>query len=90
MILFYDTEKQRKISFIRHLKVFGFFWVSMSVTMQIAFLTYPLNYNDFPALSKSFIGTIMSSGMMYGYGMIYFYMGFQIMYDRLMTMYYKK
>lgn len=27
---------------------------------------------------------------MYGYGIIYFYTGFQVMYDRLMTMYYKK
>ena len=89
MILFYDTEKQKKVSFLRHLKVIGFFWVSLSITMQIAFLTYPLNYNDFAKLSKSLIGTFMASGMMYGYGIIYFYMGFQIMYDRLMCMYIK-
>jgi hypothetical protein len=49
-----------------------------------------LNYSDFTALSKTFAGTVMSSGMMYGYGLIYLYMGFQVMYDRLMTMYYKK
>ncbi len=49
-----------------------------------------MNYSDFTALSKTFAGTVMSSGMMYGYGLIYLYMGFQVMYDRLMTMYYKK
>jgi hypothetical protein len=90
MILFYDTEKQRKVSFMRHLKVFGFFWVALSTTMQMSFMTFPLNYNDFPKLSKTFIGTFMASGIMYGYGLIYFYMGFQVMNDRLMCMYVKK
>jgi len=38
---------------------------------------------------KSFIGTFMSSGVIYGYGIIYFYIGFQIMNDRLMCQYVK-
>ena len=90
MILFYDTEKSRKVSFIRHLKVFGFFWVSMSSTLQVALMTYPLNYSDIPKLTSGFIGTLMTSGVIYGYGIIYFYMGFQVMNDRLMCMYIKK
>ena len=90
MILFYDTEKSRKVSFIRHMKVLGFLWVSMSTTLQVALLTYPLNYLDFPKLTKGLIGTLMSSGIIYGYGLIYFYMGFQVMNDRLISMYVKK
>ncbi len=76
MILFYDTEKQRKVNFMRHLKVIGFFWMSLSVTIQISLLTFPLNYYDFPKFMKSVFGTFMASGIMYGYGIIYFYMGF--------------
>lgn len=89
MILFYDTEKSRKVSFMRHLKVFGFFWVAMSSTLQVALLTYPMNYSDFPKLTTGWVGTIMSSGVIYGYGVIYFYLGFQIMNDRLVSMYRK-
>lgn len=90
MILFYDTEKSRKVSFMRHLKVFGFFWVSLSTTLMVALMTYPLNYTDFPKLTKGALGTFMTSGIIYGYGIIYFYMGFQVMNDRLMCMYIKK
>jgi hypothetical protein len=36
MILFYDTEKSRKVSFMRHMKVLGFIWVAMSTTLQVA------------------------------------------------------
>jgi hypothetical protein len=32
----------------------------------------------------------MTSGIVYGYGLIYFYMGFQVMNDRLVSMYVKK
>lgn len=76
MILFYDTEKTRKVSFMRHLKPFGFFWMSLSVTIHVALMTYPLNYSDFPKLTKGFVGTLISSGVIFGYGIIYFYMGF--------------
>jgi hypothetical protein len=76
MILFYDTEKQRKLSFMRHLKVIGFFWMSLSYTMQVSLFTFPLNYYDFPKFMKSLVGTFMASGVMYGYGIIYFYIGF--------------
>lgn len=76
MILFYDTEKTRKISFMRHLKVFGFFWVAMTLTLYIALLTYPMNYSDFPKLTSGWVGTFMSLGIIFGYGIIYFYMGF--------------
>lgn len=89
MILFYDTEKSKKVSFMRHLKVFGFFWVAMSSTLEVSLLTYPMNYSDFPKLTTGWIGTMMLSGIIYGYGIIYFYLGFQIMNDRLVNMYRK-
>jgi hypothetical protein len=76
MILFYDTEKSRKVSFMRHLKVFGFFWVAMTTTLYVSLLTFPMNYSDFPVLTTGWIGTMMSSGIIYGYGIIYFYLGF--------------
>jgi hypothetical protein len=51
MILFYDTEKSRKISFMRHVKVIGFFWFAMSTTLQVSLITYPLNFSDFPKIT---------------------------------------
>jgi hypothetical protein len=90
MILFYDTEKNRKVNFIRHMKVYGFLWLSMSVTLQAALFTYPLNYTDFPLLTSGLLGGFITQGIIYGAGLIYFYMGFQVMSDRLQSMYFKK
>jgi len=75
-ILFYDTDKSTKIDYLRVIKVIGFLWVSFDYTVWAALKSYPLNYNDYPDFTTTPIGVAMISGMIYGYSMLYFYMGF--------------
>ena len=76
MILFYDTQKAGKVSFIRVLKVLGFIWVSFDITVYVAFKTFPTNYDDNLTLTTSPVMVMMISGIIFGFSMVYFHSGF--------------
>lgn len=42
------------------MKVLGFLWIAMSTTYQVAMMTYPANYLDFPKLIKGVVGTLIT------------------------------
>ena len=75
-ILFYDTEKNHKVGFLRILKVVGVVWVCFDFTIFVGLETYPLNFYDYAQLTTDFWGTIQLSGFIFGFGMIFFYEGF--------------
>ena len=87
VILFYDTEKNFKVGFMRFLKVFGFIWICFDTTFYIGLRTYPINYNEYPALTTLPSATLMNAGIIFGFSMVYFYSGFATMYDILQSIY---
>jgi len=87
IILFYDTEKNYKVGFMRILKFLGFIWISFDTTFYVALRTYPVNYVDYPSLTTKPFATILMSGVIFGLSMVYFYSGFAAMYDVLLSIY---
>jgi hypothetical protein len=72
---------------MRLLKVIGFFWISFYVTVQVALQTFPINFNDYPFLLTNGYSIVIMSGLIYGFGMLHFYAGFAVMYERLLLIY---
>ena len=72
---------------MRFLKVFGFIWICFDTTFYIGLRTYPINYNEYPALTTLPSATLMNAGIIFGFSMVYFYSGFATMYDILQSIY---
>eukprot|EP00347_Sterkiella_histriomuscorum_P003458 403364220 len=90
LILFYDTEKKYKIGFMRILKVVGFIWICFDSCFYIGFKSYPVNFNQYPQLTTNISSTLMISGIIYGFSLVYFYAGFATMYEILQSIYLKQ
>lgn len=86
-ILFYDTEKCRKVDYMRLIKVIGFFWVAFYITLYVAFESYPVNFNEYPYFLTNIYSMLLISGTIFGFGMLHFYAGFSVMYEKLTLIY---
>lgn len=90
MLLFYDTDKSRKVGYMRVNKVLGFLWVSFNFTLAAALRAFPLNFGDYPWLTTNPLSVFLMSGSIFGFSSLYFYTGFSLMFDKLMSIYVRR
>ena len=71
---------------MRWLRVVGFVWVSFEIVMFLAFQTFPINFNEYPSITTDPRAVLMNSGVIFGFGILYFYSGFAVVHDRLISL----
>ena len=76
LMLFYDIENNRKVCFLRILKVVAFFWITFDMTYLWAFTTFPLNFNEYPYYLTQPRSVILVMGMIFGFDILIFYIAF--------------
>jgi hypothetical protein len=74
---------------MRFFKVIGFIWMMFMMTMYWSFISYPTNFTDYPHITTNKVSTIMLAGEIFGWSLMYFHTGFQLMYCKLKDIYIK-
>jgi hypothetical protein len=85
--IFYDFDKNRKVGFMRGIKVLALIWTTFVQTYYYAFISYPINTLETPQITTNGLSVVFLSGMIFGYDMFIFYAAFSVMNEKLKSIY---
>ena len=71
-------------------KVAGFFWISFNFVIMASIRIFPLNFGEYPWLTTNALSVFLMSGQIFGFSALFFYTGFAVMYERLVSIYVRR